>query len=170
MGRMDRLGRWRRIALSLALWASAGVESSRASAGAKRVAGVVNLNTASIETLALLPGIGPSRARDIVASRTRRPFRTVDELARVRGIGRRMLQAIRPNLAIAGPSTLKALPKGAPSPPTAAPTAPPTAAGSPAATKLKPIPACAPAARAPPGRRPSPAPPQSFANHCPPPP
>ena len=80
------------------MWSVAGPGSSAASAGGKMVDGVV-----------ALPGIGPAKAVGIVAYRTRRPFRTVDELVRVKGIGRRMVQAMRSHLAVAGPSTARAL-------------------------------------------------------------
>jgi competence protein ComEA len=72
---------------------------------AKAVAGVVNLNTAPASTLALLPGVGPAKADAIVRYRQRRPFRTVDELVRIRGIGRKQVRALRAHLAVAGPTT-----------------------------------------------------------------
>jgi competence protein ComEA len=93
----------------------------------KAVDGVVNLNTAPPDVLGLLPGIGPAKAADIVAYRRRRPFRTVDELVRIKGIGRKMVRALRSHLAIAGPTTAKSAPGGAPpapAPPTAAPAQP----------------------------------------------
>lgn len=82
----------------------------RARAGGRNLDGVVNLNTAPAELLTLLPGIGPAKARGIVTYRLRRPFRTVDELVRVKGIGRRMVREIRSHLAVAGPSTAHGLP------------------------------------------------------------
>jgi len=72
---------------------------------AKGIDGVVNLNTAPAAVLALLPGVGPSKAAAIVGYRTRRPFRTVDELVRIKGIGRKMVRRLRPHLAVAGPTT-----------------------------------------------------------------
>ncbi|MEO8211857.1 MAG: helix-hairpin-helix domain-containing protein [Myxococcales bacterium] len=90
------------LSVGLALGADAP-----ARAGARNLEGVVNLNTAPVEVLGLLPGIGPSKARGIVAYRTRRPFRTVDELVRVKGIGRRMVRELRVHLATAGPSTAR---------------------------------------------------------------
>src|SRR2546423_12416311 len=90
------------------MWSLAGAPASLAWAGGKMVDGVVNLNTAPPEMLSALPGIGPAKAVGIVAYRTRHPFRTVDELVRVKGIGRRMVQALRSHLAGSGPSTARA--------------------------------------------------------------
>ena len=70
------------------------------------VEGVVNLNDAGEETLTLLPGIGPGKARAIVEHRRGHPFRRVDELTKVKGIGRKTFGRLRPYLTIAGPSTL----------------------------------------------------------------
>ncbi|HYH82720.1 MAG TPA: ComEA family DNA-binding protein [Longimicrobium sp.] len=48
----------------------------------------VNVNTATVEELQTLPGIGPALAARIVAHRAARgPFRTVEELEKVPGIG-----------------------------------------------------------------------------------
>ena len=117
-----------------------------ADAGGKAVEGVVNLNTAPPELLAVLPGVGPSKAVGIVAYRSRHPFRTVDELVRVKGIGRRMVRAMREHLAVAGPSTahgLVALPH-----PIALPVAPPPRAPPPLCRAPPPPPAPAAVARA----------------------
>jgi competence protein ComEA len=72
---------------------------------AKGVDGVVNLNTADAGALGLLPGVGPAKAAQIVAYRKRHPFRTVDELVRIKGIGRKMVRRLRAHLAVAGPTT-----------------------------------------------------------------
>src|SRR3954452_19746521 len=72
---------------------------------AKGVDGVVNLNTAAPGVLGLLPGGGPSKAAHIVTYRQRHPVRTVDELVRIRGIGRKMVRRLRVHLAVAGPTT-----------------------------------------------------------------
>ena len=86
-----------------------GPAGARALAGGKTVDGVVNLNTAPPEMLSALPGIGPSKAIGIIAYRVRHPFRTVDELVRVKGIGRRMVKSMRAHLAVSGPSTARAV-------------------------------------------------------------
>ena len=53
----------------------------------------LDLNEASAEDLELLPRVGPAIAGRIVAAR---PFASVDELTRVRGIGERTLERLRP--------------------------------------------------------------------------
>lgn len=56
---------------------------------------LVNLNTASASQLETLPGIGASTAQKIIAERTQNgPFKSVDELMRVSGIGEKKLAAI----------------------------------------------------------------------------
>lgn len=57
----------------------------------------VDLNRAGTDELASLDGIGPKLAARIAAAR---PFRSIDELARVRGIGRRRLARLRPRLVL----------------------------------------------------------------------
>jgi competence protein ComEA len=60
-------------------------------------AGPVNINTANAETLAAeLTGIGLSKARAIVAYRTRNgAFESLDQLTAVKGIGARILEQNR---------------------------------------------------------------------------
>ena len=65
---------------------------------------VVDLNRATVEELDRLPGIGPILARRIVEHRDRHgPFRTVDELLGVPGIGERSLERLRPFVRVAAP-------------------------------------------------------------------
>jgi competence ComEA-like helix-hairpin-helix protein len=107
--------------------------AGRAHAG-KAVAGVINLNTAPAEVLSLLPGVGPAKAAAILSYRKRRPFRTVDELVRIKGIGRKMVRRLRPHLAIAGPTTAGAAPAGTATTPPAPPSKPATAPPRPPST------------------------------------
>ena len=69
--------------------------------------GVVNINTATVQQLTLLPGIGPTRAEAIITTRQRRPFRTVHELTRVRGIGRSTIRKLEPYIRVSGDTTLR---------------------------------------------------------------
>lgn len=56
----------------------------------------VDLNTATAEQLDALPGIGPATATKIVSDRTANgPFRTVDDLMRVPGIGPAKFDALK---------------------------------------------------------------------------
>ena len=109
----------------LLAWSLIGLGIAPAARAGKAVDGVVNLNTAPVEVLGLLPGIGPAKATEIVVYRKRRPFRTVDELVRIKGIGRKMVRRLRGHLAVAGPTTAtvaSGAPGAPPSPP--APPAP----------------------------------------------
>jgi competence protein ComEA len=59
------------------------------------------LNQASVDALDSLPGIGRKRAEDIVAFRRQHgPFRRIDDLRRIRGVGPKMLAKLRPYLKI----------------------------------------------------------------------
>lgn len=60
---------------------------------------IVSLNRASARELEALPGIGPVLAARVVAYRTAHgPFRTVDDLIHVSGIGPKLLEQLRPHL------------------------------------------------------------------------
>lgn len=60
------------------------------------VTGPIDLNTATAEQLDTLPGVGPSTAAAIIEHReSSGPFRSVDSLLDVRGIGEAKLDALR---------------------------------------------------------------------------
>lgn len=64
-------------------------------------AGKLDLNSASADALDALPGIGPTRAASIVQYRARNgPFRAVEELGRVPGMGPAALARVRDHLAV----------------------------------------------------------------------
>jgi len=65
---------------------------------------VIDLNTATIDQLQTLPGIGPKKAEAIIALRTRKPFVRVTQLLSVKGIGPRTLQKLKPRLQVAPPA------------------------------------------------------------------
>jgi competence protein ComEA len=113
--------------VTIVAWVGLGMEAWVSAAG-KDLTGVVNLNTAGPGLLVLLPGVGGAKAAQIVAYRTRHPFRTVDELVRIKGIGRRMVRALRPHLAVAGPSTANPISRSAASTPPIAVDAVPSSA------------------------------------------
>lgn len=56
----------------------------------------ININTATAAELELLPGIGPALAARIVEDREKKgPFKSVDDLDRVRGIGPETIRKLR---------------------------------------------------------------------------
>jgi len=68
-------------------------------------AGEVNINTADAETIAAeLNGVGLSKAKAIVEYRTKHgPFRSVDDLSLVKGIGERILDKNRTDIQVSTP-------------------------------------------------------------------
>lgn len=60
---------------------------------------VVNINTATQEQLETVPGIGPTRAAQIIAGR---PYKSVDEIVKVVGIGPGQVEGLRPFLRVEG--------------------------------------------------------------------
>lgn len=65
----------------------------------------IDLNRASAAELEALPRIGPALARRIVEYRERHgPFRTIEELDHVSGIGPRTLELLRPHAKVDQPS------------------------------------------------------------------
>ena len=56
----------------------------------------ININTATAQELTALPGIGQAKAEALVQHRVANgPFKTVDELNDVKGIGNKILENIK---------------------------------------------------------------------------
>lgn len=63
--------------------------------------GAINVNTADAATLQELPGVGPVTAAAIIARRTDHgPFRSVDDLLDVKGIGEATLAELRDHVTV----------------------------------------------------------------------
>lgn len=100
------------LALALVLSASLPVFAQRAQraqraqqaakpAAAAAVADVVNLNTATATQLSTLPGIGPKTAELIIQYRQKNgPFKKIEEIMNVRGIGEKSFLKIKSRLAV----------------------------------------------------------------------
>lgn len=56
----------------------------------------INLNAASADELMRLPGVGQVTAQHIIAARAEKPFTSVNDLTRVKGIGAKTLEKLRP--------------------------------------------------------------------------
>ena len=65
----------------------------------------VDINTADQKTLESLPGIGPALAQEIVKGR---PYKSVDELSRVKGIGKAKLEKLKGLVTVGGASAAPA--------------------------------------------------------------
>jgi competence protein ComEA len=60
---------------------------------------LIDINSADQKTLESLPGVGPATAQEIVKGR---PYKSVDDLANVKGIGKSKLEKIRPLVTVGG--------------------------------------------------------------------
>ena len=64
----------------------------------------IDLNTADERALLELPGIGPTRARAILAYRDAHGgFRSLSQLLQIKGIGRSLLRQLRPLVTLSAP-------------------------------------------------------------------
>lgn len=69
----------------------------------------VNINTANKEQLTTLKGIGDSKAQAIIDYRTKNgPFKSVDDLDKVKGIGPGILGKIKSDISVSGETTAAA--------------------------------------------------------------
>jgi competence ComEA-like helix-hairpin-helix protein len=91
--------------VAMAMMFAVGAEAVAAPGGAPAAAsseasGKVDVNSASAAELASLPGIGDSKAAAIIAEREKKPFASVDDLERVRGIGARTVEDLRSKVSV----------------------------------------------------------------------
>ena len=86
---------------SAALWFYRDARSVAEDFGPGEGSRCVNVNTADVEMLATLPGVGEALAQRIIAGR---PYATVDDLQRVSGIGPRSLDGFRAFVVVEGES------------------------------------------------------------------
>ena len=83
--------------LSLVLFLSAAVNANKK----KPPVRPVNINTATSEELQLVPGIGPATAQKILQMRkSYGPFKSVDDLLAIRGLGEKRLDKMRKYLTV----------------------------------------------------------------------
>lgn len=61
---------------------------------------LIDINRANAEELQRLPGIGPKLSQRIIDERQKAPFKSVDELRRVSGIGAKTLEKLRPYIMV----------------------------------------------------------------------
>jgi competence protein ComEA len=88
--------------------AVAAQDTRAAKPAAASVGEPVNVNTATVAQLEALPGVGQRVAERIVDYRTKNgPFKKVEDLMLVPGIGEKTFQLIKPYASISGDTTLK---------------------------------------------------------------
>ena len=91
------------IALQPSVAAAQTAPAARKAAKPATPGGQVNINTASVADLDALPGIGAKTAALIVEYRQKNgPFKKVEELMNVRGIGEKNFLKLKPQLTIGG--------------------------------------------------------------------
>lgn len=80
-----------------------GQSSQSSDSQPKKEVAPIDINRATAEDFATLPGVGPELARRIVAHREKHgPFRRIEDLLVIRGIGRKKWRGIRPFLRVVG--------------------------------------------------------------------
>ena len=85
------------VCLSLALTPAALLAQRAKSVSTEKV----NLNTATVEQLQTLPGIGPAMAKRIIEHRTKvGKFTKIEEILNVKGIGEKRFQRIKDRLVL----------------------------------------------------------------------
>lgn len=107
---MTRVNRFVRTAGALVALAGllAAAASPALADGPPQLSGVVNVNTATVEELQLLPGIGAARAAAVVETRKARGgFKRLEDLLEVKGIGEASLDRLRPHVTLQGRTTAR---------------------------------------------------------------
>jgi competence protein ComEA len=89
--------------------AKAAPEKAAKAAPEKPVlSGKININTATIEQLEMLPRIGTKTAQLIIEHRTQNgPFKKVEDITSVKGIGEKTLEELKSYIILEGDTTLK---------------------------------------------------------------
>lgn len=73
---------------------------------APQLDGKLNVNDATQKQWELLPGIGPATAKKLVDYRARKKFGATNQVMRIKGIGKKTYQQIKPFLTLEGETNL----------------------------------------------------------------
>jgi competence protein ComEA len=89
------------FALTVALFAASMVSAQQTEKSTAGNSATINLNSATVEQLEALPGIGPKTAQLIVEYRQKSGgFKKVEELMNVKGIGEKSFLKLKPMLVV----------------------------------------------------------------------
>ncbi|MDD8020681.1 MAG: helix-hairpin-helix domain-containing protein [Acidobacteriota bacterium] len=93
------------ISLAILLFVSLiGTGLAQAQNQSKPVSARININTAAIAELQSLPRIGPKVAQRIIDYRTQNgPFKKVEDLMKVRGIGEKIFNQLKDQITVVDP-------------------------------------------------------------------
>jgi competence protein ComEA len=96
------------VAALLTMFPSPSLAQTRSSGPAVKLApgAVVNINTATAAELDALPGIGAKVAARIIEYRQKNgPFKKVEDLMNVRGVGEKNFLKLKPQITVGGAKT-----------------------------------------------------------------
>lgn len=92
------------LIVALGLSAHAYAQDTQPAQASRPAAATLNINTATVADLQKLPGIGPATASRIVEYRQKNgPFKKIEELMNVRGIGEKSFLKLKPLVNAAPP-------------------------------------------------------------------
>ena len=84
------------------------VLQSRFCFSVEQIEGKVNINTATEAQIALLPGLGPKLATEVVNYRTNNGgFKTIEDIKKVSGVGDKKFEKIKDYVVLEGDTTIK---------------------------------------------------------------
>lgn len=99
------------LALVILLAGQLPLQAQNAAAAKSPAGTVLNLNTATADQLDALPGVGPAMAARILEYRQKNgPFKKVEDLMNIRGIGEKNFLKLKPLITVGAPQKTAAGP------------------------------------------------------------
>jgi competence protein ComEA len=102
---MGKTSAWKPYLKGVLFTVVAAAALAMAAGSALAAGALVDINTADQKALESLPGVGPATAKAIVQGR---PYKSVEDLANVKGLGKSKLEKIKPLVTVGGPPAAQA--------------------------------------------------------------